>query len=421
MPSLRTLLYLPLGLSVLLYAAYLLVSGEANSLSAGILFGTLALLLAVTAVVTELLVLRPLRALMQGMDNLALGNFSSLPSKRGFGELRTLTANVEQLRLMGQERDTQLSEESSRRQKMEEALREYQERYVLAVRGANDGMWEWDLKTDSASFSPRWKSILGFTEQEISNHIDEWRQRIHPDDRAPTLANLRAHLAGDAACFENEHRLRHKDGGYRWILARGTALRHANGNPYRVVGLHTDITARKQVQETVLELAEGLSSAQGEESLRSLVKNCASILGVGGAFVSECCDYPTTRVRMLAHWQAGQFTDCMEYDLAGTTCEEVIQQGKVLHCPQGVGERWPQEKLFGVESYLGIPCLDTTGRVIGHIACTDGKPMRTELPHQAIIKIFSLRASVELERRLLLRERHQIELQAYPKQEASYT
>lgn len=303
---------------------------------------------------------------------------------------------------------TQMIEERARRERAEDALQDSEERYALAVRGADDGMWEWNLRTGTTHFSPRWKSMLGYAEDELGDSIEEWHERIHPEDRDRVLAELNAHLNGKTLRFENEHRLRHRDGEYRWILARGAAMRNAAGKAYRVVGLHTDISARKRVQEALVEVADGLSTLSGEQCFRELTRRFAEVLGVREAFLCECSNFPTTKVRMLARWNNGGFANCVEFDLAGTSCEEVIVTGNPLFVAEDVGSRWPLEKTFGRESYLGLPCIDTQGRVIGHIACVDGKEMRRELPHLAILKIFAIRAAVELERRMLERERHDL-------------
>jgi PAS domain S-box-containing protein len=266
-------------------------------------------------------------------------------------------------------------------------------------------MWEWNLRTGSVHFSPRWKSMLGYAEHELDDRLEEWHRRIHPEDRERVVTELYSHIEGKTSRFENEHRLRHRDGSYRWILARGAAVRNAAGKAYRVVGLHTDISARKQVQEALIEVADGLSTLSGEQCFRELTRRFAEVLGVREAFVCECSDYPTSRVRMLARWNHGQFANCVEFDLNGTSCEEVIREGRPLFVPGNIGARFPLEKTYGRESYLGLPCIDSQGRVIGHIACADGKEMRRELPHLAILKIFAIRAAVELERRMLERER----------------
>ena len=110
---------------------------------------------------------------------------------------------------------------------------------------------------------------------------------------------------------------------------------------------------------------------------------------------------PTTRVRMLARWKAGDFDRCVEFDVAGTACDTVIRDGTVLYVPHDAGERWPIEKLYDRNSYLGVPCFDSDGNVIGHVACADPGPMPEQLPEQALLKLFAVRASLELERRRL--------------------
>ena len=289
------------------------------------------------------------------------------------------------------------------RARAEESLRESEERYSLAVSGANDGMWEWNLNTGAAHFSPRWKSMLGYDDAEIGERIDEWHSRIHPDDRERALAELQLHIEGRTPRFEYEHRLRHKDGSWHWVLARAAAVRHASGRAYRLVGLNSDISARKQAQQVLLELADGMDGLRSDDAFGLLVRKFATVLNTREAFLCECCNYPATRVRMLAYWCAGQFAPCEEFDLAGTPCQEVIMHARPLFVARGVSERWPGEREWGTESYLGLPCIDTKGSVIGHIACKDGSELRRELPHDAVLKLFAVRASVEMERRLLER------------------
>jgi PAS domain S-box-containing protein len=290
----------------------------------------------------------------------------------------------------------------------EAALRETQERYRLAVRGASDGLWEWNFHARQGYFSSRAKAMLGYTDEELDNSVKAWRALIHPDDLKAALAELDAHIAGRTARYEVEHRMRHKDGTWRWVQARAAVVRHANGKPERLVGLYTDITARKRVQQLLLDLADGLSGVQGEECFQMLVRSFAQALGVREAFVCECCDYPATRVRMLARWNDGAYARCVEFDLAGTACEDVITGGQVLYQARDAGARWPLERFYARDSYLGLPCFDSQGRVIGHVACADPGAMPEDLPQQAILRIFAVRAGLEIERRQLERERRAI-------------
>jgi two-component system sensor histidine kinase/response regulator len=160
-----------------------------------------------------------------------------------------------------------ISRDVTARRRAEEELRASQERFELAVRGANDGIWDWDIASGVVYFSPRWKSMLGYADDEVPNRFEEWERRVHPDDRERARALLQAHLRGDTPHYELEHRLQHKDGSYRWILARGLALRNPDGKPYRMAGSHTDITERKRAEvelQQAKEAAEAASRAKSE-------------------------------------------------------------------------------------------------------------------------------------------------------------
>ena len=107
----------------------------------------------------------------------------------------------------------------------EAELRRSEERYALAASGANDGLWDWDVQSNSIYFSPRWKTMLGFEEDEISSRPDEWWSRVHPADLERLHHEIFLHAQGLTAHFESEYRMLHADGGYRWILSRGLAVR----------------------------------------------------------------------------------------------------------------------------------------------------------------------------------------------------
>lgn len=140
-------------------------------------------------------------------------------------------------------------EDITQRKLAERALWESQERYSLAVRGANDGLWDWNLTTNEVYYSARWKAMLGYDEAEVAANPEAWLGRIHPDDLGRVKADLDAHRDDRAVRFENEHRVLHKDGTHRWVLARGIAERGPEGKPYRIAGSLTDITQRKTVEE----------------------------------------------------------------------------------------------------------------------------------------------------------------------------
>jgi diguanylate cyclase (GGDEF)-like protein/PAS domain S-box-containing protein len=128
-------------------------------------------------------------------------------------------------------------------------LAESEQRHALAMQGANDGLWDWDVRADRLYFSPRWKQMLGYSEPELGDARGEWLGRVHADDRSALTQALEAHLSGASHHFEHEHRIQHRDGSYRWMLARGMAVRDAQGRATRVVGSQTDVTDRKQAEQ----------------------------------------------------------------------------------------------------------------------------------------------------------------------------
>src|SRR5438105_11765660 len=138
------------------------------------------------------------------------------------------------------------------RKRVERAMRESEERYALAAQGANDGLWDWDLRRNRIFFSARWKAQLGLTEGEIAGDPDQWFDRMHPDDRDRVAGDLGLHLEGRTPFLEVEHRVRHVGGSWRWMLERGTAVRDGSGKAYRLAGSQTDITERKGAEEKLL-------------------------------------------------------------------------------------------------------------------------------------------------------------------------
>ncbi|MCZ7650890.1 MAG: EAL domain-containing protein [Thermoanaerobaculia bacterium] len=137
-----------------------------------------------------------------------------------------------------------ICQEITQRKLAEEALRASEERYALAVEGAKDGIWDWDIPRSRIFFSGRWKELLGFGEHEIGDDPEEWFSRVHPADRERLQNRLDEHLEGASPHFEDEHRLVHRDGSHRWVLARGLAVRDADGKPHRMAGSLSDITDR---------------------------------------------------------------------------------------------------------------------------------------------------------------------------------
>lgn len=135
------------------------------------------------------------------------------------------------------------------------------EQFELAIRGTDAGIWDWNLLTSEVYHSPRWKSMLGYKDHEVDSSFEAWERHVHPEDHSRVLAVFRDYLSGKVDHYEQEYRLRHKDGNYRWVLSRGLALRDASGRPVRVAGSNLDITAIKQAEEALRESERHFSAA----------------------------------------------------------------------------------------------------------------------------------------------------------------
>lgn len=129
--------------------------------------------------------------------------------------------------------------------RMEKKLRQSEERYSLAIQGANDGLWDWNVRAKEIYFSPRWKSMLGYSDGQIGSSPMDWFDSIHPADKEQVEKKINQHIAGLTSHFESEYRIMDAEGAYRWVLCRGLAQRDENGKATRIAGSQTDITDRK--------------------------------------------------------------------------------------------------------------------------------------------------------------------------------
>lgn len=133
-----------------------------------------------------------------------------------------------------------------------EYLSQNEERYSLAMRASNDGLWDWDLKTNKILYSDRWKDMLGFNDDEISDTADEWLSRVHPEDHDRVRASIDAYLEGTTSNFEIEYRIRHFSDNYLWMMAKGLAIRTSDGRATRFAGSQTDVSERKSNEEQMI-------------------------------------------------------------------------------------------------------------------------------------------------------------------------
>jgi PAS domain S-box-containing protein len=289
------------------------------------------------------------------------------------------------------------AERDAERAAAQAAQRALEQRYSLAVRGAQDGLWEWDVVSGAVLLSPRWLSMLGFEQGELGGDKAAWLARIHPDDRHAHARAMQAHLADPHSRFEQTVRMLHRDGSVRDVLSRGVALRDADGTAYRMVGLDSDVTAMRRAQTILDAVAEGTAGAFGADFFAALVRHFARALDLDCAFITECVDHPPTKLRTLAFWSrdTGQ-RDSFEYTLTGTPCDAVVNEGRDCFIAHGLAMQFPREK--GFEAYLGLPIFASDGQILGHLAFMNTQPRGQEMLVHSVYRIFIARAAAEIER-----------------------
>ncbi len=207
---------------------------------------SLMLILALFALI-RLVVLRPLAEMMEsitktGEDGLPL----EAVSKEGASEIFLLADTIN--RMIGVARR---SNEALNEQQRE--TNELKERLEYAINGAQDGLWDWNLQTNEVYFSPRFKEMYGYRDDEFQNVLESWSNNVHPDDMEKIKEAVAFSQEVQGRLYENTHRVRHKNGSWVWVLARAQNIFNAEGKAIRMVGFHTDITKQKKLEEELRE------------------------------------------------------------------------------------------------------------------------------------------------------------------------
>lgn len=346
-------------------------------------------------------ILRPVRQLAVRLAGTGIPEtFGHSPASGGpFG---LVAAGIEALCSTYNEAVSKLLQERDARREAELALQQSEAKYALAIRCANEGVWELDLKSGVLDLSPNIMAIMGYGANDHGSGetgIARWADLAHPDDLDALQSHFDDHVAGRVPLIDISYRARCKDGHYRWLLSRGRALRTASGRPYRIVGVSSDITARKRAEDVLHGIAAGMTTATGDDFFRRIVRNFAEVLGVDFAFITRCKDNPPTEVEMLAAWREGSFISPWDFKLAGTPCQSTINERRTTVICERLGERFPVDKDY--ESYLGIPIFDHRGELLGHLACF-ARQSTVEEPHlEPIFNVFATRAGLEIENQRL--------------------
>ena len=213
------------------------------------------------------------------------------------GEVRLVRSTVAVTRREGSDIVTAVSgvvQDITEARRVQEALREANLRWQFAVEGTGDGLWDWDVIGGHVYYSDQWKAMLGYGPDEVGTSLEEWSSRVHPDDLGRATSRVEAHLRGDTPRYECEHRMRCKDGTWKWVHDRGVVIRRDDeGAPLRIIGTHRDITERKEAEAALLD---------SEARFRALADSAPVLV-----WVTDAADRVTTFNR---HW--AEFTGIVD-------------------------------------------------------------------------------------------------------------
>ena len=215
----------------------------------------------------------------------------------------------------------------TQRKKNEEALRISEERFELAMRAANDGLWDWDLQTNQVYYSPRWKAMLGYQDDELENSFDTWELLVDSEGKDRTLELIDECMHGEKDGFVIEFRMRHKDGHWVDVLVRSIVIRDENKTPVRMVGTHVDITERKQLENNLERLVHERTAALEDQEERTRLILESSADGLFGVDTS------------------GRFTfiNPAACDILGYECDELLGEKahELTHHTHSDGSKYP--------------------------------------------------------------------------------
>lgn len=295
-------------------------------------------------------------------------------------------------------------------ERLTRVLREREERLDLVVQATHDGIWDWDLATNAAYYSPRWKGMLGYADAQIANRFESWRDLLHPDDAERALREVQACHEGRTRTYELEHRLRHRNGSYRWILARGIVLRDGSGRPCRMVGSHTDVTEQKQARAELESAYQSLERRVQERTRDLAVVNSIAAVVSRSLDLGEIMNAALDRTMEAAGMESGaayhleEETQVLVLGAYRGLSEEFIQRvaemplqvalaGRPLNLEQPVVwplSEYPEGDLRqlilreGLQLMIGVP-LSAKGRAVGALVISTRAPRSLAAEEAALL------------------------------------
>lgn len=252
------------------------------------------------------------------------------------------------------------------------ALKLSEQRWQFALEGSGDGVWDWNAKTNEVYFSKHWKKMLGYEEHEVGITISDWDQRIHKEDKAGVYENLYRHFIGETETYVNEHRVLCKDGSYKWILDRGKVIeRDKENRPVRIIGTHTDITFRKEIEKTL---------RKSEEQLKLFISQAPTAI----AMTDKEMRYLAASEKWLIDYSMDNiaFMGKSHYEMF----PQIGDEWKAIHkrCLDGHIERREEDRLVKADGSVQWikwevkPWFDFHGRVGGLLMFSEDVTLRKE-------------------------------------------
>lgn len=234
---------------------------------------------------------------------------------------------------------------------------EKESRWKLAIEASGAGLWDWEVTREAVYFSPLWQAMIGYSEGELSNGLDEWESRLHSEDKAKALAAVQECLDGKTTVYISEHRFRCKDGNYKWMFDRGVVTdRSADGKPIRMIGMHVDITERKLLESKL---------QQSEEHLRAVADNVNSVMflkDLAGRYL-----YINKQYEKLINFTNVDVHGKTDYDLFPPKMADAFVANDQLVVQSGQLQEMEEQVQHddGVHSYLSVkvPVRDATGNI----------------------------------------------------------
>ncbi len=296
------------------------------------------------------------------------------------------------------EQNARLSQEIHDRILAENALRESESKYRALVEASQDIIWSIDQQGKYTFVNSAVEQIYGWKPAEMIGHF--YDDFLSPDKRDTSRKSFDKILQG-ATLFQQEISQKNKDGKQIHLLVNAIPLRNAKGKIIGATGTASDISDRKQREEELHLIVEGITSTTGGEFFDSCVRYLAEVLQVRYSILAEFINEEKTKVRTLAFWTGENWSENIEYEIINTPWENLIE-GNICYCPdnyQKLSGKNPKLDKLNIRSFLSIPLINSAGNILGYIAILDDKPMALELDKESIIKIFAARASAELERK----------------------